>query len=351
MAINFQFLVYLMLSDSIISSVLSKTSSRCRHMADNSKSFVASSHSSRHFCNLSTNEESSVKPFFSYYAEAMFPEKMKWKQAEKALLMDAVKRYEHLNVSAALGDSGHINWEEVAELVPPKSPIECFIMYNNVFDPKINRSSWSREEEARLLELVSQFHGHDFVSISKQLNSNRTPIQCLTHYQQALNPNLINQAEWSKEEINNLVDAVQYFGTRWQHVADTLPGRTANQCFIRYRRWDLGSKGDGGTGTLSKRKGRWTQEEERLLFIVCLTFKAPFNKNNNKKSDAEIRDAILHDEFPLDESPEVDTVPAGRTNSKKRTKTYFKGSTAGTHLGALSAKHLWSEIAEYVPCR
>lgn len=66
-----------------------------------------------------------------------------------------------------------------------------------------------------------------------ELNTNRTPFQCLSRFQRSLNASII-KAEWTSSEDNELRRAVAEHGeANWQLVASTLDGRTGTQCSNR----------------------------------------------------------------------------------------------------------------------
>lgn len=127
------------------------------------------------------------------------------------------------------------------------------------------------------------------------------PAQVQLRYNRVLNPALI-KSEWTTEEDERLVRAVQGYGTKnWIQVALALPGRTNDQCRERYNDFERkrcvsstqrqGSEERGGEEdpkaaaqptTLRKEKGdekrkregkktdvQWTDEmDKRLLDVV-----------------------------------------------------------------------------------
>jgi myb proto-oncogene protein len=138
-------------------------------------------------------------------------------------------------------------------------------LYRNIDDNCINSSKWSSQEEKNLLELVKKYNNLNWQAISKEIQNNRTPWQCLVHYQRTLNINMVNTSEWSEAEDISLKQAVQLYGQKnWQHIANTLPGRSSQQCVLRYNRSTDCKEGIIG--------GRWIEEEERRLFLAAIAF-------------------------------------------------------------------------------
>ncbi|KAJ1608803.1 SNAPc-like transcription factor [Cryptosporidium canis] len=124
---------------------------------------------------------------------------------------------------------------------------DCQITWYHFIDPNINRKPWEKAEDLRLLALVSENEGYNWVKIAQELNSGRTPYQCILRYQRSLNKNLI-KSSWTKEEDEKLLSAVESLGgfnflelnkrstSKWNFVANLLPGRTNQQCRTRYVR-------------------------------------------------------------------------------------------------------------------
>jgi hypothetical protein len=144
-------------------------------------------------------------------------------------------------ISRGFGDVQSINWVSVAEQMSKHanifSPRDCYIQYNNVESMKINKHVFLADEDRKLLALVNEYEECGWIKIADELGTNRTPLQCLQRYQQALNKRLVNSNDWTKEEDLLLRKAAEMFGTKnWQNVANTLSGRTAVQCGSRYRK-------------------------------------------------------------------------------------------------------------------
>lgn len=202
---------------------------------------------------------------------------------------------------------------------------DCQITWYHFIDPNINRKPWEKAEDLRLLALVSEKEGFNWIEIAQELNSGRTPYQCILRYQRSLNKNLI-KSTWSKQEDERLQFAVELFGgfdfielnkrstSRWNFVANLLPGRTNQQCRTRYVRslraglkhgsWSLYEDvrlqfaffvyGGNSWAKISRhvkgrsdskcrerymnmllpdiKKGKWTEEENKMLIIAVNRF-------------------------------------------------------------------------------
>ncbi|KAJ8605841.1 hypothetical protein CTAYLR_000513 [Chrysophaeum taylorii] len=111
-------------------------------------------------------------------------------------------------------------------------------------------SRWTAEEEQRLVVAASAHMGHHWESVASVVGSDKRPLECLRHYQRSLNPRLL-RSNWTsqEDEILRRVDK-----SDWQRVASMVPGRTRTQCRERYLK-----------SLAQKKKGKWTDEEERRL--------------------------------------------------------------------------------------
>ena len=101
-----------------------------------------------------------------------------------------------------------LDWEKISDLLFEKVkrrylPIDCFVTFSYKLDQgdgAVNTGPWRKVEEAKLIELAKKYDEHQWVNIAEELGTNRTPIDCLCHYQQAFNVDLINVDDWSTEE-------------------------------------------------------------------------------------------------------------------------------------------------------
>lgn len=103
----------------------------------------------------------------------------------------------------------------------------------NCDDLLINHGPWTLNEDKMLLHIVSKGGMGNWIEIAKELETNRTPFQCLSRFQRSLNASIIKN-EWTPREDKELRNAVAEYGeSNWQVVASTLEGRTGTQCSNR----------------------------------------------------------------------------------------------------------------------
>lgn len=179
--------------------------------------------------------------------------------------------------------NGKHNWEGAVEQLPNKTSFDCFIHYTNKADPELNWNEWTAEEEARLSELSNTHDDHNWCEIAEELGTGRTPFECLKHFQRNLNQRLVNNSDWTQDEDELLKLAVEEHGKNWQLVATLVPNRSATQCLNRW-----------GKSTVCQEEmvaGKWSDEEERLLFLAALAYAAP-RHSDGKKSEQELQNLL-----------------------------------------------------------
>ncbi|XP_073136972.1 uncharacterized protein [Henckelia pumila] len=157
-----------------------------------------------------------------------------------------------------------VNWEQLAAMyVPCRSGAECQARFLNYEDPLINHNTWTAMEDKNLLHIVQQRGLSNWIDIAVLLGTNRTPFQCLARYQRSLNASILKR-EWTKEEDDQLRDAVETFGeSNWQLVASVMEGRTGTQCSNRWLKTLHPAR---------KRVGKWTVEEDKRMKISVTLF-------------------------------------------------------------------------------
>eukprot|EP01041_Mallomonas_annulata_P001317 gene1317-2535_t len=270
----------------------------------------------------------------------------KWTKAEKTLLVDTVK---NLPVTEVTTSTDKIDWTSISSLFKDHSPIDCLIQYRNVIDPNINNSPWTRQEETKLIELCVKYNEHNWCQIAEDLDTNRTPIECLRHYQQSLNKSIIKSDDWSLEEDEILHRAVELYGLKaWQHVANTLPGRMATQCVRRYRK----------ICTSGLESGKWTELQERRLVLAVLAYPVCLNSSSSSTSSfSETATKDIHHHVSPLPSPEEQhhshsyrplsvtttaTATVATVNTQRHTAAAASGNGVVPYFG-------WSDVADLVP--
>ncbi len=101
----------------------------------------------------------------------------------------------NLDEESLLKYSPDIDWDTLAyeQFGTDRSSEDCRLRHKNYSQPMISRLSWTGEEEKNLLKLVKENDSRNWEKIANDLGTNRSPLQCIAHYQQALNPDLLNR--------------------------------------------------------------------------------------------------------------------------------------------------------------
>ncbi len=221
---------------------------------------------------------SSFQPLLNYETNTLNQFLKSWDNTKRSKLLKVVKQDNSKTLDSAA-------WEEIAkEVGQGVRAFDCFQQYYNNLNPEVNHKDWTVEEEKNLLALTKHHGSHNWHLIAEELGTGRTPVACLRHYQQTLNPELVNSADWSVEEDTLLRDAVERFGAgKWQHIASQLPGRSAQQCLNRWR------KSVNCHDTIIT--GKWLEEEERALFLAAYAFDVPMLADY-KRSNNELQDVL-----------------------------------------------------------
>ena len=233
-------------------------------------------------------------------------------------------------------------------------PVDCFGMYYNSVDKNINSSNWSSDEEKKLVEFARAHSEHDWIVIAEKLGTKRTPFQCLQHYQQALNTKLATVVDWSADEERLLRNNVLLHGDRnWQRIASVLPGRTASQCQLKWRK-------SGGVLEDGIVNGEWNDEEERRLFLGVVAHEVP-SLNDYKLPAAEVAQFVQTHVTNTPDPARAAAAPGGAdavaiTTGKRRKYVKLKAKPvdgAGAEAEGDTSGHSlsWSRISEVVPGR
>ncbi|XP_008287458.1 v-myb avian myeloblastosis viral oncogene homolog-like 2a isoform X2 [Stegastes partitus] len=118
-----------------------------------------------------------------------------------------------------------------------------------------SKTKWTHEEDENLKILISNFGKKDWKMIASFLPG-RTEQQCMLRWKKCLDPNLV-KGFWSKEEDEMIVNLVGKFGTKhWTAIAKHLNGRLGKQCRERWH---------NHLNPMIK-KSTWTNEEDLIIY-------------------------------------------------------------------------------------
>ncbi|XP_058074327.1 transcription factor MYB3R-1-like [Magnolia sinica] len=140
--------------------------------------------------------------------------KGQWTAEEDTILCRAVQRYKGRN------------WKKIAECFKDRTDVQCLHRWQKVLNPELVKGPWSKEEDDKIIELVSKYGAKKWSTIAQELPG-RIGKQCRERWHNHLNP-AINKEAWTQEEELALIRAHQIYGNKWAELTKFLPGRTDN---------------------------------------------------------------------------------------------------------------------------
>ncbi|XP_012286233.1 snRNA-activating protein complex subunit 4 [Orussus abietinus] len=149
---------------------------------------------------------------------------------------------------------------------------ECQVMWNVFLHPDINKISWTKEEDSKMLRLAKKYNFQNWDGIARELKTHRTGYQCFIRHNVSIRSKVNTMRSWSKAEDQKLSEIVEKvkFGdfVPWGEVASYMPNRTKQQVYFRWM-YSLAPH---------LKKGRFTKEEDQILLDAVKKFGDNFKR-------------------------------------------------------------------------
>lgn len=135
---------------------------------------------------------------------------------------------------------------------------------------------WTRTEDEILKAGIMKYGINKWSKVSSLLPS-KTPSQCKSRWQEYVNP-LLGDSSWSADEDERLVETAKMFHPQWSLIGQII-GRSGQQCYERYNEVMFGKINVYKYGELEKPSKGNKEEEIEILEMA----KARITNYKNRK--------------------------------------------------------------------
>eukprot|EP00750_Incisomonas_marina_P028020 INCI6335.1.p1 GENE.INCI6335.1~~INCI6335.1.p1 ORF type:complete len:506 (-),score=50.00 INCI6335.1:10-1527(-) len=150
-----------------------------------------------------------------------------WTKEEDARLLQLVDKH------------GPHNWRIIAAGVGSRTPAQAAQRWRKTLDPNlvgVKKGKWTATEDALLRKLVKKYSDQDWQSVAKGFKGKRTVKHCRERWIKHIDPKLKSNQPWTADEDETLLQLRQKLGYNgWAEISRSLPGRTDNAVKRRYR--------------------------------------------------------------------------------------------------------------------
>lgn len=116
------------------------------------------------------------------------------------------------------------------EPIPPSPVVE-----KGSSNSRRKTRTWTNSEDIRLLKAIHKLGLENWNEVAQYVGNGRTRSQCSQRWIRVLDPR-ISKANWTKEEVQKLIDLVLLYGEKsWAKVSAKMGNRSDVQCRYRYQ--------------------------------------------------------------------------------------------------------------------
>lgn len=130
-------------------------------------------------------------------------------------------------------EKGKVDWRVIASYLPGRNNKDCRKRWHYRVSATMNLGPWSQSED-ELLKMGIHRHGTHWSRVA-QVVGTRNGDQCFKRWNDVLDP-AIDRSPWTREEDRMLLIAIGEYGRAWKMIVDTyFPGRTGLDAKNRHR--------------------------------------------------------------------------------------------------------------------
>ncbi|KAJ1975320.1 hypothetical protein H4R35_003193 [Dimargaris xerosporica] len=199
-------------------------------------------------------------------------------------------------------------WPLIAQAFPGRDNKSCRKRWTQSLRPDLRHGVWSKAEDNALRSAV-QKHGHKWSLVAREIQG-RTDDQCAKRWREFLDPR-IDRTNWTPEDDARLLKSVRDLGSQWQKIAQAyFPGRPGTHCRNRWRRLmrqKVGTKGQRrqlASADLTQATAAALAESSAPLASTSSTFSSP--------SQLPTSTSPLPNPFQPPHSPTLHTTPSAK---------------------------------------
>ncbi|EED12509.1 bas1, putative [Talaromyces stipitatus ATCC 10500] len=156
-----------------------------------------------------------------------------------------------------------VDWRLIASYLPGRNNKDCRKRWHYRVAATMNLGPWSQTED-ELLKMGIHRHGTHWSRVA-QVVGTRNGDQCFKRWNDVLDP-AIDRSPWTRDEDRRLLLAIGEFGRAWKQIVDTyFPGRTGLDAKNRHRQLTRKRKREHRPSTKTKTIKQEPQQQQQVF--------------------------------------------------------------------------------------